>query len=255
MNNYKVREIPIEVNGYWEYFLTKVDLNNHNTLIVINDLQKYAARFDKHEAQYLSMSRLGINDWVGPNIGFPEEHLIITEGITTEKDRYLKELDNRQKWIFKLSFAQCYEEFETFWKNSLHFYLSSYTPKGHESLYKNKNVTRDKLRTTDDSFVDGLKFINKPLFVICNHNFDIRQIFRALSLARHKIIHNFGEISKEEMITNVWIEKFFVIERNQGDAWKIDMPKIQYTHALKKLLELGFMFRSFFKYCEIEDTP
>lgn len=241
-------QIPNDVYEFWKEFEDKVNFHNHQTIIITNDLIKYTGKFKDDSAKYRSLSRIAIDDWIGLDLGFTDSLLTITDGLETNRESYLKKLDDRIKWIFKLSYAQSFEDFERFWKNVFHSHFISTKPEGYIKLYRNGVIDREHLRSTDKEFVQGLKLINPDLYSRIAKSLQVRQIYKALALGRHKIIHNYGEIQPDDYKDNCLFELFFSVVTEPNGKSLIDMPKIQYSHALQKMVNLGFMVCAFFKY-------
>lgn len=235
MNNTLLNEIELN----WDYFFNKVGLQHCLTYEIIQDLHKRNVQMSKPESIYDALISIRANDW------FENKQHSVARIFYSDKISYLNSLEERISFIYKITYAQMYEEFERFWKSSLKSYLCHTKKEFNDNNYfidkKNKEI-----RGNAKSFISGLKLIDNDKFETFNKNNDVKQIFDSLSFARHKIIHNNG-VFKISEIENEYFDLYFKIVSVDNDKFCINMDFNFYSKSRQALIDLTYFYYSFLK--------
>ena len=181
--------------------------SNRLNKVLLKDAEKYTA----DGAQYFSLTSLVISDWTGPTDNGWK--LPFHSGVhkLTEKDNYVKEVENLLSREFGLTFAQSFEAFETLLKDFIVSKIKN-DQSFKNSLSEKKDYNRSSLRGGEDIFklikkAGDEKF--KKYSKQNNNNFRFTETFKVFSEVRHAITHSQGKIKTSKIPKDNYYKNLF----------------------------------------------
>lgn len=235
------KNVPKDLIVYWEKYIEKVGYIHQQTLIMIQDLRNSVENYKSDDSNRVNINTIPYGDWVGYNV-MKSEFIIPSKTIVSTKEDYLDNLNERLNWLNLLSYAQCYEEFERFWKNSFKYI---YKKNQEVELLKSCFNKNNRLFTNCDTFIAGLQFINENFASRVIQDCNIKQYFKLLSTIRHDIVHNYGSVQTE--VNN---DLYKVILKKTApkinEKYKIDSNEL--NKLVSSLFTISYLYLSFFEY-------
>jgi len=182
------------------FFETITDFK-HSSNRINSVLLKDVERYTTEGARYFSGTSLIIGDWTGPTTDKGWKlpfHTGIKKAVF--KENYTLEIENLLSREFSLSFAQCYEAFETLLKDFIWIKIKN------DDQFRNslsEDYSRKSLNGGDRLFNLVKKAGANRFQTYSNRNnntFRFKETFDVLSEARHAITHSQGKLKTSKIL-------------------------------------------------------
>jgi hypothetical protein len=242
----------IHINKFFETITDFKHASNRLNKVLLKDVEIYTAE----GAKYFSGTALVIGDWTGPTDNGWKLNFHTGIQKSTVKENYANEIEKVLSREFGLSFAQCYEAFETLLKDFANVKILS-DQTFRNSLPNNKDYSRESLKGGDDIFrliikAGGARFQNYSKEN--NNNFKFKETFKVFSEVRHAVTHSQGKLKTSKIPNNKYYKGLFeyLLPMNELKG-EIILLKFEYKMLDRLLIYLAEFGHQIFKIFSEED--